>query len=851
MRAPDSITRMWGQLVSPSGQPASGVGLVIARRNDDVTLATTVSDANGLFVLPFIIPEEAEDEKGNAFEYDLLLSVNEDAIPLDLSEVPVGLYGPHRLVVERPPPDGWAGVAPRAQLLASEEETIAAFKSTPQLFTRPASARPPDPCSPYAQNEVPARTFFLAQAAMFPAAQRDSRTSRRESLSRSIAQGDMWQFADQLRYGVILDFRQDWWDVGFALGDLLYSVALAPCEETKVATVDWRRHDYARRQTALDESHFQDSTTHRNEMVNEALFMTSPKGITGTTEAGGGALSLGIANFGYDKSVNTVTEAVTSAAAANRYINDRIKQVTNTLRNTRAFAVAEVNQEEESVVRTRILRNHNHCHTVTFQYFEVLRHYLMSTLLTDVRPAVFVPFGFVQFTSEVLRTYGYMLRRALVDPTLEPVLDRILGVLAPPTEGEEPQLEAGTEEGASAEQMVSEVEVAAYVQQETFHSGGGFPWPGRCLLIVNEQEVELATQTKRGQKEVGTYTLNEALPFSSIRRIGLQNSGLATALTLQDVVFRAKVGTRWREIAFTASVDLPDDSRFITEVDALPAIPAAVAPAGPLDGEDRLLAHLNANRAYYTGALLAGGDRGLRFMALAALTDWEGRSLADVVENEPMGFVGNYAAFPLLERRLPPGLVTGGDEEEWPTSLPAQPDERIVTLPTPGVFAESQLGGCSACEKIDDTRFWDWQTSPCPGEAPEITEGMLASRFQNLKDLVEVVKSELVPQPVQIPEQPEPMIKVGDETLKELVKDLDLTGAEDVLGFLGGLAKISADGFKALLEAVRKKPGGPGGGAAAPEGDAGAAGEAGLAEAGTAGAAEALPASGAVIGAPL
>src|SRR5687767_6976643 len=136
-------------------------------------------------------------------------------------------------------------------------------------------------------------------------------------------------------------------------------------------------------------------------------FQPTRKKISSTTEGGGGAISLGPLSGGYAKAVETVTEAAnTASTTASRNINDNIHQISNTLRNTRSFAIAEVNQEEESVVRTRVLRNHNHCHTVTFQYFQVLRHYLLRTRLNNVRPAVFVPFNLIEFTPALVSRYG-------------------------------------------------------------------------------------------------------------------------------------------------------------------------------------------------------------------------------------------------------------------------------------------------------------------------------------------------------------------------------------------------------------------------------------------------------------
>jgi hypothetical protein len=38
---------------------------------------------------------------------------------------------------------------------------------------------------------------------------------------------------------------QEWWERASTLGDLLYSVPLAPCEQVKLALLDWRRRDFA------------------------------------------------------------------------------------------------------------------------------------------------------------------------------------------------------------------------------------------------------------------------------------------------------------------------------------------------------------------------------------------------------------------------------------------------------------------------------------------------------------------------------------------------------------------------------------------------------------------------------
>ena len=46
--------------------------------------------------------------------------------------------------------------------------------------------------------------------------------------------------------------------------------------------------------------------------------------------------------------------------------------------------------------------------------------------------------------------------------------------------------------------------------------------------------------------------------------------------------------------------------------------------------------------------------------------------------------------------------------------------ERLITMPTRGVFAEGKLGHCNISEEINNFRFWKWDEHPIPIEAPGI-----------------------------------------------------------------------------------------------------------------------------------
>jgi hypothetical protein len=177
----------------------------------------------------------------------------------------------------------------------------------------------------------------------------------------------------------------------------------------------------------------------------------------------------------------------------------------------------------------------------------------------------------------------------------------------------------------------------------------------------------------------------------------MDGTGNHLPLGTDDVSLDGYVDGQWIQLLYKPSIDIPGSRRLIEVV--RPA--AAPSPTPQEIAEARLIEHLKTNPVYYTAAIISGGDAALRYLALSGFTDDSGNVLADIVDNTVVGTMGNYLVFPLKADQYLPARYRAKQHPSY------DPDERIISLPTPGVFAESQLGHCSACEKIDETRFWD------------------------------------------------------------------------------------------------------------------------------------------------
>ena len=108
-------------------------------------------------------------------------------------------------------------------------------------------------------------------------------------------------------------------------------------------------------------------------------------------------------------------------------------------------------------------------------------------------------------------------------------------------------------------------------------------------------------------------------------------------------------------------------------------------------------------------------------------------ALLDCIGNEVLGFHGNSMMMPFS---IPQAL---GDAQGWPSTTGELEDTLLrfhrqsaphqvtnVMLPTQGVLGEAMLGHCASGEKIDLTRFWNWQDSPAdtaPAIAPVTVPG--------------------------------------------------------------------------------------------------------------------------------
>ncbi|MBX3636190.1 MAG: hypothetical protein KF683_12540 [Rubrivivax sp.] len=249
--------------------------------------------------------------------------------------------------------------------------------------------------------------------------------------------------ATTIAHGHLLHFKQIWYADGYSLGDLLYSLPLAPGQKRLISVLDWERRESSGRDeyTSFDEAMRAALSRDRDlgEVVSGALSESSRGGSRSTM--GGIGVGIGGAangsyqgiNFGsllgisggYSDSSSSAWQSSARNLSSNslQQLRDKTMQSASAVRTMRSTLVQTASQGESVRGTTEVVANHNHCHAITIQYFEVLRHLLVAHELVDVQECLFVPLPMSEFDRPKALRWRQSLAAYLKRPELQAGFD--------------------------------------------------------------------------------------------------------------------------------------------------------------------------------------------------------------------------------------------------------------------------------------------------------------------------------------------------------------------------------------------------------------------------------------------
>ena len=236
-------------------------------------------------------------------------------------------------------------------------------------------------------------------------------------------------------HGHLLHFKSEWIADGYSLGDLLYSLPLAPGQKKKIVLFDWTSRQSAASVQSLDYEESLQNSLGRDRDISEITKGVIQENIRGRSSATTASASAGVGGvlggvlFGVSGGVghstsNASQDSLRQTSASDlQKIRDRIVQSSNAVRSQRSSVIQTVSQGERFEVSSESVANYNHCHAITIQYFEVLRHFKVRHRFADARECLFVPLLMSRFELDKALRWKEPLSDALIDKKLAKAFD--------------------------------------------------------------------------------------------------------------------------------------------------------------------------------------------------------------------------------------------------------------------------------------------------------------------------------------------------------------------------------------------------------------------------------------------
>lgn len=615
--------------------------------------------------------------------------------------------------------------------------------------------------------------------------------------------------ASSLAYGHILEHRVRWRNNGYSLGNVLYSLALAPRQTKRILTVHSEVRDTARRVevTTASEQITQSTTKDYSylDAVEAGLSEWAKGGSSSSTTGAAGGFGLAIgpvvvgggASHGRAESESWQEGGRKVAATEEQSLRDAIRQYGDSLRKLESVVIQEQTQEETTQAVSEIVRNPNYCHALTVVYHQILRHLRIDTETVGARECVFVPLAISPFTWSKMIRWRDTLAGSLRDSPLSWVLRYLEDVQEGFTNSE-------IAAGPRADQRIRYLSGSIYLQVAIERPGNSAEeaydaakWIALSPYI-NRPVRQIYERLRQQQSQMDQIFQSEFAPEIAIKWIDklLVKVGGA-ALNNVDMTLSGRYGfNNTVRVDFTCTPDRPitrrDFENFTIEAPSTSVLtPGSVAnvrqasihyytkdfdrqkasnslahdlisvadgspQAGanlflPIDDWEKvdqrefirstavkLRQYLNERLEHFHKEIWRQLDPDKLYMLLDTifvLSETDGRSVASVVERNPIAILGNSLVY-----RVASGAHLGIDGHKTAADLnahyrsPTNSSEPIrVSLPTAGVYAQALLDDCGACEEHFGST--EWVLSDKEPELADLDPSMVASRRAAAPDL--------------------------------------------------------------------------------------------------------------------
>lgn len=211
--------------------------------------------------------------------------------------------------------------------------------------------------------------------------------------------------------GQVLRYKQEWRPAGFGLGELIKSFSLLPLEETTIEATVWEKTKSEIESIEEDDVRKAEEESSKSLDSSEVTKETSEK--SGWHVEASGSIGFGIGSASLTAGAEGSSES--HAKQMKSAVNEKAKSSSSAISQKRSVKVGFATEAGRENKTVRILKNTNRCHTVTFNFFQLLKIYDLIMTYEDAPLALLFPNARKHLSNTTIMEMYQRMHKAFTD----------------------------------------------------------------------------------------------------------------------------------------------------------------------------------------------------------------------------------------------------------------------------------------------------------------------------------------------------------------------------------------------------------------------------------------------------
>lgn len=222
-----------------------------------------------------------------------------------------------------------------------------------------------------------------------------------EKLSKAILSSTLFEnyftYSTKYSVGLFVTYEQEWHHLGYSRGELIKTLELAPGETVTLEYHYWDKSIIKNENELSTELELKSSSTLTQRDTKQILDELTANNQLHLNGHEGGSIKIPDSpvslDAGADGGISSQLQPHISNTINNT--NESVISTTNDFKQNRKVRIEETRDSGIENKQTRVVSNTNRCHTVQYNYFEIIANYKIVTRLSAIRPCILLPYSVI------------------------------------------------------------------------------------------------------------------------------------------------------------------------------------------------------------------------------------------------------------------------------------------------------------------------------------------------------------------------------------------------------------------------------------------------------------------------